>query len=195
MNKIYTFLAVSALMFSGSCSVNNDYDLSNVQTDDIVIGDEFVVPVGTVSISLDELLADNAVRSTVTYDVPETFGYECEISAGIAEDIVDVLTENGEIILGLTATNPTELNFTATLSFVSATGESTVCFEGLEFTANAQVSADIEIDEDMLNAISGASYMTISCVRGAGCPEQITVDSDTTIDIAITITKTGGISL
>lgn len=50
------FQALALFMLCGTSCVDSKYDLSDVDTDDLVVGDEWVAPLGTGSISVDDVI-------------------------------------------------------------------------------------------------------------------------------------------
>lgn len=65
MRKKLTLCLLTGLTFFNSC-VDSKYDLSDVDTDDVTIGDEWVAPLGTGVISIEKLIDFETVNEITT---------------------------------------------------------------------------------------------------------------------------------
>ena len=62
------FQALALFMLCGTSCVDSKYDLSDVDTDDLVVGDEWVAPLGTGSISVDDVIKVYKYPETIKID-------------------------------------------------------------------------------------------------------------------------------
>ena len=86
-NRHLLLLTLSGILTLNSC-VNNDYDLSNLDTDNIVIGDEIVAPLGDGVLSLDKMLDIESVKE-ITVDAAGNYtaAYTDKLNIEIPKDI------------------------------------------------------------------------------------------------------------
>lgn len=197
-------VAVAGLMLAtalGGCvEVDNSYDLSDISTDGIVIGDEFIAPVGTVTTSPAELLGllsslTPQTRTTQSIDIPEEFSKEYAINARLDEDLIETLSNDGELSIKIVIDNTSSpLSFNAHIKFLDNRHE-LICdpFGNLVFKANDTNEYAYEITPATLNLIADASYVGIFAERT--CISPLTLDSEAPITIKLQVVKKGGISL
>lgn len=62
------FQALALSVLCGTSCVDSKYDLSDVDTDDLVVGDEWVAPLGTGSIEVDDVIKVYKYPETITTD-------------------------------------------------------------------------------------------------------------------------------
>ena len=94
VRKKLTLCFFIGLTFATAC-VDNDYDLSGVDTDDVAIGDEWVAPLGTGVISIEKLIDFEKVREIET-DVKGNYiaRYSGNLHADLTGFIPDEFSQN-----------------------------------------------------------------------------------------------------
>lgn len=189
--RTFTFILLAVFCsFAFSC-VNEDYDLSNIDTDGITVGDTYVVPIGTVELKLADLWS----KSSVTLDVPDEFYEIYDIGSGIDPDILDMLAENAKKTLEITVTNPLEdISMQLSVSFINSnTDEKTTVVNKTLIDEDGFISIDLTDELIDKVAVSDQIECWVDVLSGAGTTVELT-DSDS-IDLKIVLRGEGGIKL
>ena len=115
MKQTLLYLSILLLGWLLPGCVKNEYDLSKVDTDNIAVGGELVMPLGKVRIDLTSLLPG---ISSVKVDLPGTFPtLSFDIDAGFDTGILDQLDESTPIYITAAVTNCISEPLLATITF------------------------------------------------------------------------------
>ena len=131
MKKFFNFGAslLLALTMSGCVEINEDYDFSKLNTEEITIGDEFVAPIAKITTSIADMelgdwadiLPDGDVQKAAPL-TEITFEQNYPISGGIDQSIIDMLTAQGQLYLLVDIENYTPVFFECYAHFLDAEG-------------------------------------------------------------------------
>ncbi len=185
---------------SGCMEVNDDYDLTEINTDNITIGDEFIAPIGKVSTTLADMMAmdlkTESGRQAVDSEVVSYCGtYEY---GTIDPEIVEALTASGDLYLILEVENYTPIFLSGYVEFLNENDE-VVCapVERVNIAAGSNdiastSSIEVEISTEDFIAMASASKIYLEYSTNAIGYEP--TDDDIVV-ITIKTRKTGGITL
>lgn len=207
MKKFFNFGATLLLVLtmSGCVEINEDYDFSKLNMEEITIGDEFIAPIAKVTTSIADMelgdwadiLPDGNVQKAAPL-TEITFEQNYPISGGIDQSIIDMLTAQGQLYLLVDIENYTPVFFECYAHFLDAEGNVVNDPLGLlEIQAGTNESAaesriEIEITADDLKSIANAA--SVSVYFKTNILEYIP-DEDDVVVLTFKTKKSGGISL
>lgn len=174
-----------------SC-VDKDFDLGDIDDSEIVFGDEFVAPIGTLELKYSELfnLPSPEMKSNPMVTIPETFENTVAINSGFDQGIIDQLTNSGtQFITAVVTTN-----------LPSITLDVKIHFEGLEEpVVDGEVYATAttlkkEVTKEMLSIIANSKKLLIQFTVVEG-NRVVALDPNEKVDIVLNLYRKGGIKL
>lgn len=198
---------ILAVAFSTSSCVDNAYDLSDVNTDDLVIGTGgFVVPLGDIEIDVAQFIEDYNPASDMASKAPQQYKFapysdKIKIDAGFDEGLIKQLTEYGEIKVNATASNIDVFGFNLDIKVdFTDSQNNTINIINDKNVSTSKGSVNLTtktLDKDMLTQIANSEYVKLNIAPSGGGTETFTYDLDQAqkVKIRLTITKTGGIKL
>lgn len=197
------FIVIVATLTLSSC-VDNAYDLSDIDTDNQVIGTGgFVVPLGNVEIDLTEFIEDYtpmaSSKAVQTYEF-RPYTDEYDIEAGFDDGLIDQLTEYGEITLHAAISNVDvfKFNLDITVDFINGSDKINLVTDRNVSTAGGSVALESKLlNKEILTRIANSTKVGLSIAPTDGQPKtfQYDVNQAHKVSIRLTIKKTGGIKL
>lgn len=199
-------LAAIVLLPLAVCScveINEDYDLNNIDTENITIGNEFVAPIGKVTTTIEDMLEGNITinpqsDAQMAGSAVVTFEQTYPISGGIDKSIIEMLTAQGELYLMVDIENFTPIFFTGEAKFLDAEGN-VVCdpLGKIEINEGTNESAslakiEVQITAEDLTAIGQAASVNIYYSTNL---TTYTPSAEDKLVLTFKTRKTGGLSL
>lgn len=185
MKKLVLIFFAFALM---SC-VDKDFDLGDVNDDEIVFGDEFVAPIGTLNLKFSDIFGVSGT-SSADVTVPDIKVLKMAIGSGFDKGIIDKLTSYGEQSVSVVVdTNLPGVTMNVEVGF-SAMEEPVV---NSNFDSN-NVTYTKKIDKEMLSKIAESNSIVVTLKYVSG-DRDITVNLNEGVKIDITLHRKGGIKL
>lgn len=121
LKNLSSIVFLTAILAMSSC-VDKDYDLSDVSTDNITVGESFIAPVGIISFDFNRLIPGFPAGTEVPplpYVTPVLLG----LDGSIDPDIVSTLTDNGTVSMKVEVTNGLGVDVFMTMTFASDQGD------------------------------------------------------------------------
>lgn len=199
MKKLFTFIFASSILLFTSC-VDKDFDLSKVNDDNIVIGDEFIIPMGNIKFKLEEFVNSSVITKAANMAMlPNNFEQTYEISTGLDQGVLDAITSSGSQSIKAYVINPTELAFRIKISFLENNEDSTpLVLVNHSINGSGTDGGKTEIRRDITKEdLEKAARSTMVKVEFSvtGINKPISITSDDNIEINIKIIRKGGIKL
>lgn len=190
---ILTLLLVSGAGFLAGC-VDQKYDLNNISTDNLVFGDEFLIPLANIGIDVNELF-DFPTGSTGTVDVevPSEFSQTFPIDEGFDTDLVDKLTGSGSMTLFGTIENPVPVELDVQVKFVAADGTEIVTILDKRVKAGETTDFSTPLTDEMLRQLSEGASVKVDFLTVDGLLHNVPLDPADMVNVDMKIKKTGGI--
>ena len=196
-------LLISVVMLLCSC-VDKAYDLSDIKTDDMVIGSGgLVVPMGDINIDLSEFFTpehpgqpSDGQNVTLT-DCDEVY----DIGAGFDAGIIDQLTGQGTLNLVAMIDNPLEVDLKLSITFVDKSDPSNPVpvVVGALVNKNGEGMTRLEtltITPEMLEQIAASNGVRVQLGVAPGNPQYFDPNElSSNIKIRLSMKKTGGLKL
>lgn len=181
MKKILFFLVISLLT---GC-VDNDFDLSKVDDSDIVIGNEFVAPIGSIKLKYSEITGGVSTPGEGAIELPVTFEQTYPLESGFDSGILDQIAESGSqsVIIKVKHKLP-DTQFDLKLSF-EQTG---VIYEGA-----TDGTIQVDVSKELLAQIAASKSIVIEFTTSG--ERNVNVNLQDAIDIDLILYRTGGIKL
>ena len=205
------FQTIAMLFFSvamiGCVEINEDYDISKINKEEITIGNEFIAPIAKITTSIadmhwgleDEIPTedDNAQKEAAGSAVVE-FTKSYTINGAIDQSVIEMLVANGGLYFRAEVENYSPIFFEADVQFNDTKGYA-VCSpinklliaEGANEAATTS-RVEIEITAQDIQAIGSAHSVQISLRTNLF---EYTPKSEDKIVVNLKAKKTGGLSI
>lgn len=182
-----------------SC-VDNDYDLTDINTDNITIGGEnLVIPMGRIEIDLGQLLT----KASQTINFPVNDAYDLGNDGFFDESILDKLPNDGNFTLVSVVSNPIGETLSLRLWFDYRSGDGSSQTHSqyvlgdvsntVRVNAAGETTVTINVTRDMLEHFCKA--VDVGFYIGCEKSSVIVDDSNLKMTIQLTVKAKGGIEL
>ncbi len=186
------------LLLAGGLSgcVKHEYDLGEVDTDNVTVGGELVMPLGTVRFDFRSLLPQ---AGTLQIALPGTFPTQSlGIGSGFDTGILDKLDETTPITVTTVVTNCVSEPLLITVGFSDGNGDPVVlCDEATVKSATegtTTVTSTLTMEE--FRRVAGATRIDFGFSTVDKQPKNdVTVTDDATLLFVFSVRKSGGIKL
>lgn len=184
MKKILLFFALTTFV---GC-VDNDFDLSKVDDSDIVIGNEFIAPIGNINIKYNDIAELPLPESDgmVDFILPEEFGMDYSLSSGFDQGILDMITESGSqsVMISITHKLPADVKLNLKVSFDVA---------GELYSGAVGENIEVKITKEQLQKITESKNISVEFITSGN--RNVKVKLDDAIVIGLGLYRKGGIKL
>ena len=189
-------LAILLLGGSFSGCVKPEYDLSKIDTDNISVGDEIVVPVGSIEIDFQSFVPGSGSSETT---IPGTFETQTfNIGSGFDSGIFDNLDENTPYIVTANINNCFSEPILVSVSFKDESGETSIvlCDEELiKGSGQNPTGLSVTLTTDDFRRIVEAAQIDVNITTIDKQPKEVSIDRNGKIPFTLSVRKTGGIKL
>lgn len=193
--KKLLLLLLSAFVLS-AC-VDKDFDLGDINTDELTFGDEFIAPIGNIELKLSDVLdfGDNRLKSgAVPVLIPEEFSSSFNLNGGFDQGIVDALTSSGsqsieaEIIHSIP-----NVKLLLNLSFLNGEEQTTVIKDQPLASGGGKTSVSVDITKEMMAKVATAQALAIEFKVREGANQSVMLDPNDAIIVNLKLKRKGGL--
>lgn len=184
---------VSGTGFLAGC-VDEKYSLDNISTDNLVFGDEFLVPLANIGIDVNELFDfPTGAIGKVEVEIPAEFSQTFLIDEGFDPDLVDKLTGNGSMTLFGQVENPVPVALDVQVKFVAEDGTEIVTVLNERVNGGETTDFSTSLTDEMLRQLSEGVEVKVDFLTVDGLVHNVPLDPADMVNVVMKIRKTGGI--
>ena len=194
-----TLLHLLAILLLGgafSGCVKQEYDLSKIDTDNISVGDNLVVPMGSIEIDFQSLVPGSG-SSEIT--IPGTFETQTfNIGSGFDSGIFDNLDENTPYIVTAEVNNCFSEPILIWIRFKDENGNTSIVLcdeERIEGSAQNPTTLSFTLTTDDFRFIVEAAQIDVDIATIDKQPHKVSIDKNGRMPFTLSVQKSGGIKL
>lgn len=173
---------------------NSRFDLSDIVTEGASLGEAFIAPLGTITLSSSELIPGiGPVTIPANIGLP-LLDKTVRLNVGMDPGVIERLTRKGTVSVRTTITNPFPIEATLSLSFITNATEIFV-FENELVASLAVTIVTKELTREELLGIADANYVRIQ-LGNAVVTRAFLYDPslDQTLTVHLVLLQQGGLS-
>lgn len=193
---LHLFLVILLLGCTFSGCVKQEYDLSKIDTDNISVGDNLVVPVGSLEIDFQSFVPGSGSSETT---IPGTFETQTfNIESGFDTGIFDNLDENTPYIVTANVNNCFSEPILVSVSFKDENGDTSIVLcdeERIEGSAQNPTTLSVTLTTDDFRLIVEAAQIDVDITTIDRQPKEVSIDKNGKIPFTLSVRKSGGIKL
>ena len=202
MKKLLLLLFLASITMT-SC-VDKSYDLNKLEDSDITIGDEFIIPIGKMSLFVPDLLSKinpgDLYKAAGLGFITEEIITDYPLEFALDKEIVDKLAGGKQLII-TDVENPIPdcIEFTASITFIDIQGNRVKMFENVKLNPitvkDGRTIIETEMTPEMLDQMTSTEKVSVKFIAKINLDEIYSVNLDKTLIINLRVKHSGGIKL